>query len=183
MKYSLILIDRDGVINKKLPKHNYVTSIKKFKFLPDVKKAISLLKKSGLKSAIISNQSAIGKGLMTIEDLNKIHNYMINEFKRYDGKIEKIFFCPHKKEDNCSCRKPQPGMILQALDYFNIKKDKAVFLGDFYKDYLAAKKAEIDFIFINEDSDEADINRKKFSKVNPLSFSSLYDAILFLTSN
>lgn len=181
-KYSLIILDRDGVINKKGPMHSYITSWDRFEFLPYVKEALSLLGKSSLKVVIVTNQPAISKGLISLQDLEEIHDQMRKEIVSSGGRIDKIYFCPHIAEDLCDCRKPSPKMILDAIKDFNSTLEKTVYLGDFFKDYLTAKNAGVDFIFINSKSDEQKKSLEEFrkAKITPATFSNLYGAIKFL---
>jgi histidinol-phosphate phosphatase family protein len=182
-KYSIIILDRDGVISKKAIAHTHISSPKDFIFLPKSKEAIALLSKKGYKIAVISNQRGIGKGIMTHEDLKKINEKMISEIESSGGKIDAVYYCTHNDEDHCDCRKPKPGMIFQSLKEFNMEPKQAVLLGDFFSDYEAAKNAGCDFIYIDSESDEREDHRKKFQEANvkPLTFPSLYDAALFLT--
>lgn len=178
--YSLVLLDRDGVINKNPEAYAYVTNWNDFKFLENSKKAISLLSKK-FKIAIISNQQGIAKNLMTQNDLEKIHRKMQIEIKKLGGKINKIYVCPHKR-DTCNYRKPNPGMVLEALKDFNTKKDSALFLGDSFSDFETAKNAGIDFIYIKSglEAQKEDNEKFKINNLKPLSFSSLYEASLWL---
>lgn len=180
-KYSLILLDRDGVINRKAPAHTYITSFEQVKFIPKAKQAIALLSQHH-KIAIISNQKGVSKGSMSIEDVEKINKQMIKEIEQAGGRVDKIYFCPHG-EDECNCRKPKPGMIEQALKDFNLPKEKAVLLGDFFSDYETSKNVGCDFIHIDSESDEQQIHRQKFQDagVKPLTFSTLYEVAIFLT--
>jgi histidinol-phosphate phosphatase family protein len=182
-KYTLVLIDRDGVINKKPSAHTYITSWKQFLFLPEAKEALKLLSKAGYKIGIISNQPAIAKGLMSIEELDDINKKMIFEVAREGGRIDKVYFCPHSKEENCYCRKPRPGMILQALKDFNTKANSTIILGDFFSDYETAKNVGCDFIHINTQSDEREEQLKRFKEagIKPKTFSSLRKAALWLS--
>jgi histidinol-phosphate phosphatase family protein len=182
--YSLIVIDRDGVINKKSRKHTYINSWNKFEFLPRVKEALKLLNLSYLRIVVITNQPGISKGLFSFEDLESIHKKMCKEINLSGGRIDKIYFCPHKEEDRCDCRKPKPKMILDAIKNFNLSPEKTIYLGDFFKDYETAKNAGVKFIFINSKSDEQEETMEEFNKhnISPISFPSLFKATKFLIS-
>jgi len=180
-KYSLVLLDRDGVINEKAPIHNYITLFNDFLFLPKSKQALSLLS-SKYALAVITNQRGIAKGLITLKDFHEITQKMLKEISNSGGKIEKVYFCPHG-ENECNCRKPKPGMIEKALSDFQLSPQQVVLLGDSFLDYQTAKNAGCDFIFINTPSDEQLSTLKKFkeAQVSSLTFPSLYEAALFLT--
>ena len=142
-KFDTLFLDRDGVINHKI-ENDYVKSIQDFKFIPEfiyVVKDLSLLFN---RIIIITNQQGIGKGLMSISDLNEIHEYMLNTINDNNGKIDKIYFCPHLASENCFCRKPSPGMIQKAFqDYPDIDRSKSYFIGDSDSDMQAGKAEKL----------------------------------------
>ena len=138
-----LFLDRDGVINELLP-GEYVRSVDSFKFKAGVLPEISKLSKIFKNIFIITNQQGIGKGLMSIEDLESIHQWMLSEIQKSGGKITKIYLCPHLKESNCDCRKPKPGMILKAFQEFSeIIPQNCYFIGDTDTDMSAAMQAGI----------------------------------------
>lgn len=141
--FDTLFLDRDGVINHKI-ENDYVKSIQDFKFIPEfiyVVKDLSLLFN---RIIIITNQQGIGKGLMSISDLNEIHEYMLNTINDNNGKIDKIYFCPHLASENCFCRKPSPGMIQKAFqDYPDIDRSKSYFIGDSDSDMQAGKAEKL----------------------------------------
>ena len=147
MKYKLVILDRDGVINKKAPRHEYVTSWRQFKFLPKAKEAIALLSQAGHKIVVITNQRGIGRGMLSLEVFTEITKKMTEEIEKSRGRINAVYFCPHDKE--CNCRKPKPGLVLQALKDSSINANEAIFLGDSFADYETAKNAGCDFMNIN----------------------------------
>lgn len=138
-KISAVFLDRDGVINEKI-EGSYVTQWDEFKFMPDAAAAINLLNERKIPVYIISNQSGIGRGKMTHEDLEKVHRVMQEVLAAEGAHIDDIFVCPHALEDNCECRKPKPGLLLEAK-----KKHKAIdfntawFIGDAESDVEAGK--------------------------------------------
>ena len=142
-KFDTLFLDRDGVINYKI-ENDYVKSIQDFKFIPEfiyVVKDLSLLFN---RIIIITNQQGIGKGLMSISDLNEIHEHMLNTINANNGKIDKIYFCPHLASENCFCRKPSPGMIQKAFqDYPDIDRSKSYFIGDSDSDMQAGKAEKL----------------------------------------
>ncbi|WP_456420257.1 D-glycero-alpha-D-manno-heptose-1,7-bisphosphate 7-phosphatase, partial [Methanocaldococcus infernus] len=147
-----IFLDRDGVINKKL-EGDYVKRIEEFKLLPRVREALKEFKKMGYLLIVITNQQGIAKGVMTEEDLEKIHNYMLKLLPEIDD----IFYCPHL-EGTCNCRKPRPGMLLKAKEKWNIDFNKSWMIGDDERDILAGKAVGCKTIRIlyKEEKTEAD---------------------------
>jgi D-glycero-D-manno-heptose 1,7-bisphosphate phosphatase len=138
---KVIFIDRDGVINKQMPPHKYVTRLEKFEFLPGVLNAIRDLTKSGFEIYVITNQRGISRGLMTEDDLNGIHAKMIEEVEKHGGRIADIYHCPHGNDDNCLCRKPKPGMFFKAAREYKLNLTKSIFIGDTESDRLAGEAA------------------------------------------
>jgi len=139
-KLDTLFLDRDGVINVKLD-GRYVQNGDEFKFMPGAETAIAKLSKIFNRILIVTNQQGIAKGIMSAEDLNVLHQYMLQQLKVRGGIIEKIYYCPHLAAENCSCRKPNPGMIQQAiLDFPNIKIEDSYLIGDSDTDIMAGEK-------------------------------------------
>ncbi|MDD5109067.1 MAG: D-glycero-beta-D-manno-heptose 1,7-bisphosphate 7-phosphatase [Candidatus Omnitrophica bacterium] len=136
-----IFLDRDGVINRYPGDKLYVTSIKKFKFLPYAKKAIALLTKNGFKIFVASNQAGIGKGIYSQKTLNMITVKMLSDIEKAGGRIDKVYYCTHRKEIGCSCRKPKPGLLKMAAEEFKINLKDAYFIGDAIRDIFTANAA------------------------------------------
>jgi len=146
---KVIFLDRDGVINKKAPKADYVKNWDEFEFLPGSIEAISLLTKSGYDIYVISNQAGIARGIMTEHDLKEIHQNMTNEIEKKGGKILVIYYCPHGWDERCECRKPKPGMFFQAAREHHFDLTKTVFIGDDERDVEAGEAAEIKTILVS----------------------------------
>ncbi len=139
-RITTVFLDRDGVINKKQPEGQYVTRWQDFHFLPRVKEAFSLLRDRGLRLIIITNQRGIARGLMTENDLQRIHRHLLAELAAWDVTVDAIYYCPHD-EDQCSCRKPKTGMFLQAQkDFPDIEFSRSVVLGDSLVDIEAGER-------------------------------------------
>jgi len=136
---KLIILDRDGVINE--DSDAYIKSCAEWRAIDGSIEAIVKLQKHGYKVAIATNQSGVARNYLALAELNLIHDKMIAAIKNAGGEFsqENIFICPHKPEDNCECRKPKPGLLIQAANYFNINSDEILFVGDAERDILAAK--------------------------------------------
>jgi len=144
-----IILDRDGVLNKKAPKAEYVKSWQEFEWLPGAKEAICLLKKTGYKIIIVTNQAGIARGMMTETDLSDIHT-MIKEDLAKDGTvIDALYHCPHGWNDGCDCRKPKPGMLFQAQKDFNLDLTRTYFIGDDIRDKQAGDAAGCETLLIS----------------------------------
>lgn len=138
---KVIFLDRDGVINKKTPKAEYVKSWDEFEFLPGSINAMKLLSQHGYKIFIITNQAGIARGAMTEKDLKAIHSNLERELEKENVKTEGIYYCPHGWNDGCECRKPKPGMLLQAAREHDLDLSKALFIGDDERDLQAGNAA------------------------------------------
>ena len=154
-----IFLDRDGVIN--LEKKDYVKSIKEFQIMDNVPKAIIELKKKGFLVIIITNQSAINRGLLTIKILNEIHNYLQEILKDNNTSVDDFYFCPHRPEEKCKCRKPNPGMLLKAAQEHDIDMSQSFMIGDSLTDIQAAKKAGCEGILLNQNQTLLEIVTEK----------------------
>ena len=139
-KLDTLFLDRDGVINVKLD-GQYVKNTDEFEFMIGAEMAISKLSKIFNRILIVTNQQGIAKGIMSDKDLGVLHNYMLFELKKNGGLIDKIYYCPHFASENCNCRKPNPGMIQQAIiDFPEIKVKDSYLIGDSDTDILAGNK-------------------------------------------
>jgi D,D-heptose 1,7-bisphosphate phosphatase len=160
--YKAIFLDRDGIINKN--RNDYVKSLNEFQILPSVPEAIRLLNKSNFKVIIISNQSAVNRGLITIEKLNKIHNFLSNYLLENNAMLDAIYFCPHKPDESCDCRKPKPGLILKAAKEHDINLENSIFIGDRLTDSQAAINAGVKPILMERDGDLLETVRNLLKK-------------------
>ncbi|MDI6856133.1 MAG: D-glycero-beta-D-manno-heptose 1,7-bisphosphate 7-phosphatase [Candidatus Thermoplasmatota archaeon] len=157
-KSKAIFLDRDGVINRN--RADYVKNWQEFVFLPNAKEAIKLLTDKNFKIIIVTNQSAVGREIITEEQLQEIHRKMVKELEKAGGKIEKIYYCPHAPWDNCKCRKPKPGMLLKASQELGIDLKKAFFIGDDKKDLEAGKAVGCKTLIVNEKEDVLAVVKK-----------------------
>ena len=147
---SALFIDRDGVINK-LRVADYVKQINEFELLPDVIPALEILRPLFKRIFVVTNQQGIGKELM-VDSIEEIHNHFL-ELLPSNLRPDKIYHCPHLKDDNCVCRKPKPGMALKAKnDFPEIQLTNSIMIGDSQSDMEFAINSGIMPIFISENS-------------------------------
>ncbi len=109
-----VFLDRDGVINRKPPEGQYVTCWEDFHILPDAVEGIALLNRAGYCVIVVTNQRCISKGLLTTTELDQMHHRMSDCLAQAGAIIDGIYYCPHESEPPCTCRKPAPGMLLDA---------------------------------------------------------------------
>lgn len=146
-----LLIDRDGVINKDpggRTEHSYVTKWSEFEFIPEALTALKKLNKEGINVILISNQAGVNKGLFSRKDLDDVTSRMIKEINKSGGKIEEVYYCVHKNEDNCDCKKPKPGLLERAAAKYQIELNKTYFVGDSEVDVIAGRRAGCKTIFV-----------------------------------
>ncbi len=133
---KLVILDRDGVINH--DSDEYIKSPEEWQPIEGSLSAISRLNHAGYRVIVSTNQSGIGRGLYSIDTLNKIHFKMHRMLSDFGGHIDAVFFCPHTPEDGCDCRKPKPGMLLSIASRLSISLDKVPVVGDSLRDLQAA---------------------------------------------
>lgn len=137
----VILIDRDGVINVKPPKAEYVTSVEHFEFIPESIEAMRVLSQHGFCFIVVSNQAGIARGVLSELQLDAIHSHMLARLTSKGIEITDVYVCPHHWDDGCTCRKPQPGMLIQAAIDHRLRLQQVVFVGDDVRDAEAALAA------------------------------------------
>ncbi|MCY4148989.1 MAG: D-glycero-beta-D-manno-heptose 1,7-bisphosphate 7-phosphatase [Gammaproteobacteria bacterium] len=138
-KFKLVILDRDGVINR--DSDSFIKSPEEWTAIPGSLEAIARLGREKYIVVIITNQSGISQGLLSINMLNKIHQKMFSELSRFGGEISAIFFCPHSRKENCSCRKPAPGLFFKLAERLNVDLREVHAVGDSLRDLQAARAA------------------------------------------
>ena len=142
----VILLDRDGVINVDSP--DYIKTADEWQPIPGSLDAIRRFNAAGYKVGVCTNQSGVGRGLMSATALSRIHAKMARELDRCGGWLDAVLFCPHAPEVGCSCRKPAPGMLRDALVAFAASPEDACFVGDSERDLQAALAATIEPLLV-----------------------------------
>lgn len=145
-----VFLDRDGVINRK--RDDYVKNTSEFVILPDASKAIKLLNENNYLVIIITNQSVINRGIITRDILTEIHEFMKNELGKQGAFVDAIYYCPHRPDENCSCRKPKTGLIEKAISDYSISIGSSWLVGDSESDTLAATNLGIKTIQMDQDT-------------------------------
>ncbi len=147
-----LFLDRDGVINKKI-ENDYVRNWEQFEFLPGVLEALKILNSLFGRIVIVTNQRGVGRGLMTIKDLENIHERMLYIFKKEGIKVDKIYYCPHdNSREVCNCRKPDVGMALQAKEDFpEIVFEKSIMIGDSISDVEFGNRLKMKSFLVGSD--------------------------------
>lgn len=138
-------MDRDGTIIKELP---YISEPEKVELLQGAVSAIKLFRAKGFKVIIITNQSGVGRGYFSLRTLKMVNQRLFNLLKHNGTCVDKLYFCTHKPEDNCECRKPKTGMIEQAKKEFDISLKDSYIIGDKLEDIELGKAAGIRTVLV-----------------------------------
>jgi D-glycero-D-manno-heptose 1,7-bisphosphate phosphatase len=133
-----VFIDRDGVICRNRKDH--VKSWEEFVFLPGVLNALARLSRSDFLVIVITNQAIINRGIVPADVVEDIHRRMIRAVESAGGRIDRVLYCPHRPDENCGCRKPQPGLLLQAAREMGIDLIQSWLIGDALSDMVAARR-------------------------------------------
>jgi len=156
---KVVILDRDGVIN--FDSEEFIKSPQEWSAIPGSLQAIAKLNKAGIKVVVATNQSGVAREYFDLATLSAIHKKMEQELSEYGGKIDKIFVCPHGPDDDCICRKPKIGMLLDIEKYYAINLTTVFLVGDALRDIQAATAAGCKPILVRTGKGEktlADLN-------------------------
>lgn len=143
-----LILDRDGVLNEEAPDHGYVLRPEAFKWLPGALQALADLSRAGLRISVATNQSAVGRGLMTQQQLEQVLAAMRDQAQAAGATISGVYFCPHAPEAHCDCRKPAPGLIHTAILESGIPAKQTLLVGDDVRDVEAARAAGVAAVLV-----------------------------------
>lgn len=149
MSRPCAFLDRDGVINEKPRPGEYVTSWEEFRIVPAAVDWIRLFNALDLLVVVVTNQRGIARGLMTTQDLEEIHRRMLERLAAAGARIDRVLYCPHE-EGSCECRKPKPGLILQARAELDIDLRRSIMIGDSDLDQELARSCGLRFVRVDE---------------------------------
>jgi|HubBroStandDraft_6_1064221.scaffolds.fasta_scaffold916636_1 D-glycero-D-manno-heptose 1,7-bisphosphate phosphatase len=148
-----VFLDRDGVLNRKMPEGAYVCDWAQFQWLPGAIEAVARMNRAGLTVILVSNQRGIALGLYTHEQLNLIHTNMQSQLERHGARLDAIYYCPHD-HGQCHCRKPEAGLFEQAWQRFpQANPQNSLVIGDSLSDIQAGHRLGMKTIFINGEAD------------------------------
>jgi D-glycero-D-manno-heptose 1,7-bisphosphate phosphatase len=146
-----VFLDRDGVINRKLPEGQYIARWGDFHLLPGVESAIASLNRSGRHVLVVTNQRGVALGLYTSQDVDALHARLQEHLALHGAHIDAFYSCPHDK-DECDCRKPKTGLFEQAFrDFPDASSTSSLMIGDSISDIQAARNAGMPSIFVDGD--------------------------------
>jgi D-glycero-D-manno-heptose 1,7-bisphosphate phosphatase len=136
-----LFLDRDGVIIENRP--NYVRSWSDVFIFPQALKALQKIKESEYKIFILTNQSAVGRGIISQSRADEVNQRLVNEIESAGGRVDRVLICPHTPEDNCLCRKPLPGMVQEAAASTPLDISRSIMIGDSLSDIIAGQTAGV----------------------------------------
>jgi len=139
--YPAIFLDRDGVLIEN--RSDYVRDWSQVKIIPEAIHALSLAQIKKYKVVIVTNQSVVGRGLILLKTAQEINQRLINLIREHGGQIDGVYMCPHQPEDGCSCRKPQPGLLLQAAKDLSLDLQRSWMIGDAWSDVQVGQSAGV----------------------------------------
>lgn len=156
-RIKVAFLDRDGVINKNAAPHEYITAVENFKFNDGVFELLARLANDGYEIIILTNQRGIARGMLTEQRLSEIHTFMRKELEQKQINILDIFYCPHN-ENECDCRKPKPGLLIQATKKYDIDLDQSILISDSQKDVDMGKNFGIQNSYLIEQDKPSSLN-------------------------
>ena len=174
-KYPAIFLDRDGTI---INDYGYIKQASEVQFYPFTFKALDLLQEHFL-IFIITNQSGIAKGLVTVKEVEEVNNYILNTLKERGIAIYDVFCCPHKSDDNCICKKPKTYFIEKACQLYNIDLNQSFIIGDHPSDVQCGINAGITPIYVL--TGHGDKHKNQIRK-ETIIFNNILEATKYLTS-
>jgi D-glycero-D-manno-heptose 1,7-bisphosphate phosphatase len=151
-----IFLDRDGVINERII-NGYVAHWREFRFIEGAEQALRDLARLRLPILVISNQSGVRKGLVSRRALHEITKRFVGALERRGGRIDGVYYCPHRPGDGCPCRKPKPGLLLRAARDWRIALGASVMIGDAASDIEAARAAGCRSILLGSAPESGDV--------------------------
>jgi len=172
-----VFLDRDGVLNEKMPEGEYVRSWEDFHLLPGVPMAIRRLNQAGLRAIVVSNQRGISLGLYTASDVQAIHSSFQELLRAQGAHVDGIYFCPHDKQQ-CNCRKPMTGLFDQAVaDAPEIAAETSAIIGDSFSDIAFGQRLGMLTVFIDGPPHSQPPNAEAARHMASLHFHSLAEAV------
>jgi len=134
-----VFLDRDGVICRNRDDH--VKSWDEFVFLPGAREALARLARLNLRLIVITNQAIINRGIVPVEVVESIHTRMVRAIEEAGGRIDRVMYCPHRPDEHCACRKPEPGLLLMAAEELGLDLSQSYLIGDAETDMQAGQAA------------------------------------------
>ncbi len=176
-----IFLDRDGVLNENRP--DYVRDWSQVRIIPEAIRALSLPAIDNYKIVIVTNQSAVGRGLISLAAAQDINSRLVQAIRADGGKVDAVYMCPHSPAEDCQCRKPRPGMLLQAAGELSLDLRRSWMIGDTWSDLQAGQLAGVRQSILLRTGHGAQLPPERHSPMTGyLTFDSLPHALLAIFS-
>jgi D-glycero-D-manno-heptose 1,7-bisphosphate phosphatase len=176
-----IFLDRDGVLNEN--RADYVRNWSQVKIIPDAVRALRFPALQDYKIVIVTNQSAVGRGLISLETAQEINSRLVERLRAEGGRVDAVYMCPHAPSDDCLCRKPKPGLLLQAATELSLDLPRSWMIGDAWSDLQAGQLAGVRHSILVRTGRGTEMTRTlQAQKGNYLTFDSLSQALLAIFS-
>lgn len=160
-----IFLDRDGVICQN--REDYVKEWSEFRFLPRVAEALRRLQEEGFLLVVVTNQSAINRGLVSAESVDQINARMSQELQREGVHLDAIYYCPHRPDEDCNCRKPKPGLLVEAVSELGIAPQRSYLIGDALSDIEAGQTVGLVTVLVLSGKGRETLGRLSHGDLNP----------------
>jgi histidinol-phosphate phosphatase family protein len=154
-----VILDRDGVLNERPPKAEYVRRPEDVRWLSGAREALRLFADAGWRVIVVSNQAGVGRGIMTTAEVDVVNEHIRREAEEAGGRIDAVYYCPHGWDEGCACRKPRPGLLFRAQRDFHLDLTRTTFVGDDERDREAALAAGCRPALVSDDLTLLDFTR------------------------
>ena len=151
LRRRILLLDRDGILIKKMPHRQYLSNLTDYKPIYKNWSTLKEVSNLGVDFLIATNQPGVATGEVSEEFLSEFHVRLVSELLDFGINVLAVYVCKHHWNENCNCRKPKPGMLLEAMEQFDISAESTLYIGDEPKDSIAASSAGIDYVIINDE--------------------------------
>jgi len=138
-----VILDRDGVLNREDAEGGWICDPQDWRWERGAREGLLLFARAGVRISVVTNQSCIGRGLASTEQIARVHDHMRRKATASGARIDGVFVCPHAPEDECDCRKPRPGLLRQAIEASGVPTTQTVLVGDAVRDLEAGRQAGI----------------------------------------
>jgi histidinol-phosphate phosphatase family protein len=164
MHDKVAFLDRDGTI---IEEKDFIKTPEEIEFIPDSIEAIRILRDLGYKIIVISNQSGIGRGILTHEMVACVNEIFLSRLKKEKADVDALYYCPHLPEDNCDCRKPNTGLIKKAVEERKLDLEDAVVIGDKLSDVELGKKLRAKTVLVLTGYGKKEVEKTNISQIKP----------------
>jgi D-glycero-D-manno-heptose 1,7-bisphosphate phosphatase len=175
-----IFLDRDGVLIENYP--SYIRRWEDVQVFPQALAALALINLAPYKIVIVTNQSVVGRGLISLENARQINRQLVSVFEQAGGRIDGVFMCPHTSQDQCECRKPKPGMLFQAARELSLDLSRSLMIGDTLSDLQAGQAAGVyKTALVRTGLGASQVNIPQSNLIAPFSiYENVFDALINL---